>query len=40
VPAADAAKLANRSTSFKMVLRDIASGDESSRTIKFEAPEK
>jgi len=40
VPAADAAKLANRSTNFTMVLKDIASGDESSRTIKFESPEK
>lgn len=40
VPADEVAKLAKSTTSFKIVLKDLASGDESARAINFQVPEK
>ncbi len=40
VPRDEVAKLANRSVSFKMLLKDIKSGDESARAIHFQIPER
>ena len=40
VPAGEVAKLGGRSAPFKIVLKDLASGDESSRAINFQIPEK
>ncbi|MEQ1696506.1 MAG: cytochrome c oxidase accessory protein CcoG [Hyphomicrobiaceae bacterium] len=40
LPRAEVDKIASRSASFKLLLKDIASGDESARTINFQMPER
>ena len=40
VPREAVAKIASRSASFKMILKDLASGDESTRVINFQMPER
>jgi polyferredoxin len=40
VPRDEVAKLGRRSVPFRMVLKDIASGDESTRVINFQMPER